>query len=264
MIPPPVCQPEAGLTREQPTLRAAIGSPRQVVGRAPVGTLYVVATPIGNLRDISLRALETLKAVAVIACEDTRHSGILLKAHGVTTPTTSFHSYSTRGKTTQLVDRLRSGEDVALISDAGLPGISDPGTPLIHEAITAGAPVTVIPGASAVLTALVLSGFPTDRFVFEGFLPVKPGARRTRLETLREEPRSVILYESPHRIVRLLGEIRELFGDIPVSCSRELTKKFEDTRRGRVSAVQAHFGAHPPKGEFVVVLPPHRMRTHGE
>lgn len=224
------------------------------------GTLYVVATPIGHLQDITLRAIETLKTADLIACEDTRHSALLLKTYDIRVPTTSYHSYSTAAKAGRLLERLRGGERVALISDAGLPGISDPGTPLIHAAIEAGIPVTVIPGASASLTALVASGFPTDRFVFEGFLPVKPGARRTRLEALREEPRTVILYESPHRLLRLLTEIGDVFGDIPVSVSRELTKRFEETRRGPVSELRAHFERQAPRGEFVVVLPPKRLR----
>lgn len=225
------------------------------------GTLFVVATPIGNLKDLTLRAIETLNTVALVACEDTRRAGILLQAYAKHAPRTSYHSYTSREQAARLIERLRAGEDVALICDAGLPGISDPGTPLIHEAMRAGIPVTVVPGANAALTALVLSGFPTDRFAFEGFLPVKPGARRRRLEALRDEARTVILYESPHRLVRLLSEVEGIFGDIPVSVSRELTKKFEETRRELVSAARAHFAAHPPKGEFVVVLPPQRLRA---
>ena len=228
-----------------------------------VGTLYVVATPIGNLKDITLRAIETLKSVDLIACEDTRHSAVLLRAHGIATPTTSYHSYSGPAKTRHILEALQHGKHVALISDAGLPGISDPGTSLIHEALSARVAVTVIPGASASLMALVVSGFPTDRFVFEGFLPVKPGSRRRRLEALREEERSVILYEGPHRMGKLLREIREVFGDIPLSVSRELTKKFEETRRGHVSELEHHFTQHAPKGEFVVVIPGQRARTHG-
>ena len=228
------------------------------------GQLVVVATPIGNLQDITLRAIDTLKSVDLIACEDTRHAGILLKAHGIGTPTTSYHSYSSSGKHDRIVDALRQGKRIALISDAGLPGISDPGGTLIRDAIEAGASVTTIPGASASLVGLVLSGFPTDRFVFEGFLPVKPGARRTRLEALKDEPRTAVLYESPHRMLKMLGEIEAVFGDIPVSVSRELTKHFEETRRGPVSELSAHFSHHPPKGEFVVVLPPQRLRHHGK
>ncbi len=226
------------------------------------GALHVVATPIGHLRDITLRAIETLKAADLIACEDTRHASILLKAHGISTPTTSYHNYSGPAKTDRIMARLRDGASVALISDAGSPGISDPGFALIREALTIGAPVHVVPGASAALTALVLSGFPTDRFVFEGFLPVKPGARRTRLEALKDEERTAILYESPHRMLRLLGDLENVLGNVPVSVSRELTKLFEETRREPVSEARKHFEAHPPKGEFVVVLPPQRLRSH--
>lgn len=228
------------------------------------GTLYVVATPIGNLKDITLRAIETLKSVDLIACEDTRHSAVLLQAHGIHTPTTSYHSYTPAGKTQRLVQQLREGARLALISDAGSPGISDPGFALIREALQAEVLVEIVPGASAALTGLVLSGFPTDRFVFEGFLPIKPGARRKRLEALRDEARTVVLYESPHRIGKLLAEIEEVFGEIPVSVSRELTKRFEETRRGPVSAVRAHFEQHPPKGEFVVVLPSQQFRSHAQ
>lgn len=225
------------------------------------GALFVVATPIGNLQDITLRAIETLKSVDVIACEDTRHAGILLKAHGISTPTTSYHSYSSTSKHDRIIEALRGGKTVALISDAGLPGISDPGGTLIRDAVEAGVEVTVIPGASASLVGLVLSGFPTDRFVFEGFLPVKPGARRTRLESLKDEARTVVLYESPHRLLKALAEIEAVFGDIPVSISRELTKHFEETRRGRASELRAHFSRQAPRGEFVVVLPPRKLRA---
>ena len=231
---------------------------------AQPGTLFVVATPIGNLGDITLRAVETLKLVELIACEDTRHTSILLKAHGIATPTTSYHSYSSRGKETGLLERLRAGASVALVSDAGSPGISDPGSSLIQRAITAGIPVTVIPGASAALAALVLSGFPTDRFAFEGFLPVKSGTRRTKLAGLREESRTVVIYESPHRLLKTLADIEAVFGDIDLACSREITKQFEETRRERVSRLRAHFAAHPPRGEFVLVLPPKRLRGAGD
>lgn len=223
--------------------------------------LFIVATPIGNLQDITLRAIETLRSVDLIACEDTRRAAILLQTYGIRTPTTSYHSYSPRTRGEGLLARLREGSRIALITDAGLPGISDPGTSLIRDAIEAGIPVTVIPGATAALVALVLSGFPTDRFVFEGFLPVKPGARRAKLEALRHEPRTVILYESPHRLLKALDGIQDVLGDIRLSVSRELTKRFEETRRDRVSQLRAHFAHHPPRGEFVLVLPPQRLRT---
>ena len=223
--------------------------------------LVVVATPIGNLQDISLRAIETLKTADLIACEDTRRSAVLLRAHGIGTPTTSFHSYTGPEKAARLVEQLREGKRIALISDAGLPGISDPGTSLIHAAIEAGVPVTVVPGATAALAALVLSGFPTDRFVFEGFLPVKPGRRAQKLVELAREERAVILYEAPHRLLKTLAEIEKAFGDVPLSVSRELTKLFEETRRERVSRLREHFAARRPLGEFVLVLPPKRLRA---
>ena len=228
------------------------------------GALFVVATPIGNLRDMTLRAIDVLKSADLIACEDTRHSAILLRAHGITTPTTSYHSYTSEGKARRLVDQLREGKQIALITDAGSPGISDPGASLVQEVIEAGVRVEVIPGATASLAGLVLSGFPTDRFVFEGFLPIKPGARRNRLETLKAETRTVILYESPHRLLKTLQAIEEVFGDIKISVSRELTKQFEETRREPVSALRAHFTQHPPRGEFVLVLPPHRLRANSQ
>lgn len=228
------------------------------------GSLSVVATPIGNLKDITLRAVEVLKAADQIACEDTRHSGILLRAYGIETPRTSFHGYSAPSVEKHLIEAMVRGKRVALISDAGLPGISDPGVSLIQSAIKAGVSVTVIPGASASLTALVASGFPTDRFVFEGFLPIKPGARRNRLEALKKEPRTVILFESPHRLLKMLEAIEAVYGDVRLSCSREMTKRFEETRRERVSALRAHFMEQAPRGEFVLVIPPERMRRDNQ
>lgn len=224
------------------------------------GLLYVVATPIGNLKDITVRAIETLKAVDLIACEDTRQTGKLLARYEIRRPLTGLHDHNERARTPGLIERLRAGESIALVSDSGTPIISDPGWWLVRQALDAGIPVQHLPGPCAATTALVLSGLPIDRFVFEGFLPAKPGARRKRLETLREETRTVVLYESPHRLRRLLDELLELVGDVPVSASRELTKRFEETRRGRVSELQAHFAQHPPRGEFVVVLSPARLR----
>ncbi|MBI4343566.1 MAG: 16S rRNA (cytidine(1402)-2'-O)-methyltransferase [Candidatus Omnitrophica bacterium] len=218
------------------------------------GTLWLVGTPIGNLADVSQRALETLRAADVIACEDTRQTGKLLQRHQIRRPLASLHEHNERARTEELLARLKAGEAIALVCDGGTPLISDPGWWLVHRALQERVPVQWVPGPTALIGALVLSGLPAQRFVFEGFLPVKPGARRKRLEALRGEPRTVILYESPHRLVKLLREIREVLGDIPMVCARELTKMFEEVRRGNVSDVLRHFEAHSPKGEFVVVL----------
>jgi 16S rRNA (cytidine1402-2'-O)-methyltransferase len=220
------------------------------------GTLYVVATPIGNLQDITLRAIATLRAVDRIACEDTRQTSKLLAAHGIRKPLVSVHDHNERARTPELLDALRAGESIALVSDGGTPLVSDPGWRLVHEAIGAGLPVSWIPGATALIGALVLSGLPAERFVFEGFLPPKSGARRTRLEALRGEARTVVVYESPHRIVKLLEEVRDVLGDLPAACARELTKMYEEVRRGRVSDLITHFQRHPAKGELVVVFSP--------
>ena len=220
------------------------------------GTLYVVGTPVGNLGDITLRALETLKAVDAVACEDTRHTGKLLAHFQIDKPMVSLHDHNERARTPQLLDRLKAGESVALVSDGGTPLVSDPGWLVVHEAIKAGIPVSWIPGPAALIGGLVLSGLPTDRFVFEGFLPIKPGARRKRLEALKAETRTVVVYESPHRILKTLAEIRDVLGDIPIACARELTKMFEEVRRGTASELLAHFEQKAPKGEFVIVLKP--------
>ena len=218
------------------------------------GTLYVVATPIGNLKDITLRALETLRAVEVIACEDTRQTGKLLHCHGIKAPLISLHDHNERQRVPGLLEQLRSGRSVALVSDGGTPLVSDPGWRLVHEAAAARIPVTWIPGPAACIGALVLSGLPTDRFVFEGFLPAKPGQRRKRLEALREETRTVVLYESPHRLLKTLREIREVLGEVSIACARELTKMFEEVQRGRVSDLIAAFEQHPPRGEITLVF----------
>ncbi|HBH97181.1 MAG TPA: 16S rRNA (cytidine(1402)-2'-O)-methyltransferase, partial [Candidatus Omnitrophica bacterium] len=177
------------------------------------GTLYLVSTPVGNLGDLTLRAIETLKGVDVIACEDTRQTGKLLAHYQIRKPLTSLHDHNERQKTPQLIGQLKSGQSIALVSDGGTPLVSDPGWYLVRRAIDAGIAVSWIPGATALIGALVLSGLPTDRFVFEGFLPPKPGARRKRLEALKDEPRTVVLYESPHRLLKTLRDIRETLGD---------------------------------------------------
>jgi 16S rRNA (cytidine1402-2'-O)-methyltransferase len=218
------------------------------------GTLFVVATPIGHLGDITLRALETLKTVGAIACEDTRQTGKLLSHYKIYKPLISLHDHNERVKTPELVNRLRAGESFALVSDGGTPLIADPGWRLVHEAIGAGVAVTWIPGATALIGALVLSGLPTDRFVFEGFLPPKSAARRKRLDALKDEARTIVLYESPHRLLKALADIKDVLGEVPMVCARELTKMFEEVQRGTASELLAHFERHAPKGEFVIVI----------
>jgi 16S rRNA (cytidine1402-2'-O)-methyltransferase len=217
------------------------------------GTLHLVATPIGNLDDITLRAIETLKAVDLIACEDTRQTAKLLHRHAIRKPLVSVHEHNERPRTAGLLEQLRGGRSVALVCDGGTPLISDPGWWLVRRALEEGLPVTWVPGPAALIGGLVLSGLPTDRFVFEGFLPAKAGARRRRLEALKGETRTVILYESPHRLLRTLCDLHDILGDIPVACARELTKKFEEVRRGHAGELIAHFEHHPPRGEFVLV-----------
>ncbi len=217
------------------------------------GVLYLVATPIGNLGDIAYRAVEVLKSVDLIACEDTRHSKILLTHYGIDKPLTSFFDFSEKEKAPRLVEKIKNGAKVALISDAGTPGISDPGYRLVAEAIRAGVRLEAIPGPSALVTALVLSGLPTDRFVFEGFFPVKQGQKKARLLSLKDEERTVIFYESPHRLLKTLEAIRETLGDIEIVVARELTKKFEEVFRARVSEALAHFSHKKILGEFVIL-----------
>ena len=222
----------------------------------PRGQLWIVATPIGNLEDITLRALETLKAADLIACEDTRHTRQLLSHFDIHVPTTSYFEHNQRVKGPWILAQVQTGKQVALVCDAGTPGISDPGAALIQEAIAAGLRVACIPGPTALVHALVLSGLPTDRFIFDGFLPVKPGARRRRLQELVALERTIIVYESPHRLLKTLQDLLEVVGDIPIVCARELTKLFEEVRREPVSAAIAHFTAQPPRGEFVVIFRP--------
>lgn len=220
----------------------------------PRGTLYIVATPVGNLGDVTLRALETLKTVDAIACEDTRHTLKLLQRYDIHKPLVSLHEHNQRSRTPGLIERLQAGQSVALVSDGGTPLINDPGWWLVHQAIEAGVPVTWIPGPSALIGGLVLSGFMAERFVFEGFLPLPPGARGKRLELLKGEQRTIVLYESPHRLVKTLGHLLEALGDVQAAVARELTKTFEEVRRGRLSEHVAHFEEHAPRGEFVIIL----------
>lgn len=216
--------------------------------------LSIVSTPIGNLEDITLRALRTLKEADWIAAEDTRHTGILLKHFGITTPQVSFHAHSGAPKLDKLMEALHEGRHVALVSDAGTPGISDPGYLLIRRAVEEGIPVVPIPGASAVLSALVGSGLPMDKFVYLGFLPIKKG-RKTLLESLKEEDRTIILYESPHRFLRTLNDLSESgLGDFQMVLARELTKLHETFYRGTVDALKESLQGKPLKGEMVLVL----------
>jgi len=218
------------------------------------GQVFVVSTPIGNLEDITERAKRILSEVDLIAAEDTRRTGRLLSHLGVRTSLTSLHDFNKERKAPQLVDAVKEGKDVAVVSDAGTPGISDPAYALVTRAIEAGLQVIPIPGASAFLSALVVSGLPTDRFVFEGFLPRRASKRRTRLKALTHDPRTLIFYESPHRLRDMLEDVHEVLGDRRMSLSRELTKKFEETRRGQVSEVLRLLEAKAPKGEFVAVV----------
>jgi 16S rRNA (cytidine1402-2'-O)-methyltransferase len=217
--------------------------------------LYVVATPIGNLEDITARALRVLKEVDVVACEDTRRTRALLSHFDIHTPTVSYYEHNKLTRGPQLLRQLAEGRSIALVSDAGTPGISDPGVLLVREARAAGVTVVPIPGPSAVVAALSAAGVPADRFVFDGFLPVKPGRRLNRLKALRALETTTVVYESPHRIVAALEAIAEVFGDAPVVVARELTKQFEEIVTASAAEHLARLRLAEPRGEFVVVLP---------
>lgn len=216
--------------------------------------LYIIPTPVGNLEDITLRALRLLKEVDVVLAEDTRTSQVLLKHFGIERKLYSHHKFNEHSTVEFVASRIEAGENVALISDAGTPGISDPGFLLVRTCLERGVEVETLPGATAFVPALVQSGFPCDRFCFEGFLPQKKG-RKKRISALAGEARTMIFYESPFRVLKALGEFAEQFGgERRVSVSREISKKFEQTVRGTLSEVIAHFESHPPKGEFVIVV----------
>lgn len=216
--------------------------------------LYIVSTPIGNLKDITLRALETLKAVDLIAAEDTRHTKILLDAYGIQKPLTSFFEHNEDRKTDELLGMLKAGKSIALVSDAGTPGISDPGYPLISRAKEEGVPMEIIPGPCALIAALTASGFPAHQFSFEGFLPVKSAGRRAKLKEFKGRRGTVIFYESPHRVLKTLADIVDVLDNPRVACARELTKKFEDVRHGPAADILNHFSRHAPRGEFVLLI----------
>lgn len=216
--------------------------------------LFLVPTPIGNLEDMTLRAIRILKEVDLILAEDTRTSGRLLSHFSIETPMQSYHMHNEHKRIDSIMDRLRRGDRIALISDAGTPGISDPGFLLARTCIEQEVELECLPGPTAFVPALVNSGFPSDRFIFEGFLPVKKG-RQTRLELLAQETRTLVLYESPHKLVKTLAQVCHVFGeDRMISVSRELTKLYEETLRGTVKEIKEHFEIHPPKGEIVIVI----------
>jgi 16S rRNA (cytidine1402-2'-O)-methyltransferase len=216
--------------------------------------LYLVATPIGNLGDITLRALEVLKSVDLVAAEDTRHSGLLMKHFGIKKPFISYHEHNEAKRTAELVERLAAGENVALITDAGTPGLSDPGLRLVRECIQRELSFTIIPGPSSILTALVGSGFSTEKFSFHGFLPVKTGRRERELRAAAESAETVIFFESPYRLTKTLAACIDVMQDRQLCVARELTKKFEEFRRGTAGELLAHYEAHPPKGEIALVI----------
>jgi 16S rRNA (cytidine1402-2'-O)-methyltransferase len=216
--------------------------------------LYVVATPIGNLGDITLRALEVLKDVDLVAAEDTRHSGILLKRYQIDKPFISYHEHNEAMRTAQLVERLAVGEKIALITDAGMPGLSDPGARLIRECIKRGLDFTIVPGPSSILTALVGSGFSAERFFFGGFLPIKSGQRERELRSVAARSETSIYFESPYRLPKTLKASVNVLQDRQLCVARELTKKFEEFRIGTAEELLAHYEAHPPKGEIVLLI----------
>ncbi|HZH51339.1 MAG TPA: 16S rRNA (cytidine(1402)-2'-O)-methyltransferase [Microvirga sp.] len=217
--------------------------------------LYVVATPIGNLKDISFRGLSVLAAADAVLAEDTRVTKTLLAHYGITTPLVAYHEHSNEAVRERMVQRIREGQALALVSDAGTPLVSDPGYKLVQAAIEEGLPVTPIPGPSAILTALVVSGLPTDRFFFEGFLPAKSGARRARLAEIASIPGTLMLFEGPHRLPEMLADAAEVLGERPAVVARELTKMFETIRRGTLPELARQFAEEgPPKGEIVVLI----------
>ena len=220
----------------------------------PTGTLYIVATPIGNLEDITLRAIRVLKEVDLIAAEDTRHTRHLLDRYQIETQLTSYHDHNKEEKAPVLVARLIEGKDIALVSDAGTPGISDPGYFLINLAVDQKVPVVPIPGATAAIAALSISGLPTDSFVFEGFLPAKHMARLNRLRELVKEERTIIFYEAPHKIIRTVEDLLEVFGDRRAVITRELTKIHEEAIRGTLSEILKQLQTGSIKGEFTIIV----------
>ena len=217
------------------------------------GTLFLVATPIGNLEDITYRAVKVLGSVDLIAAEDTRKTKILLDHYNINKPMMSYYSYNEKARAPQLIEKLLAGQSIALVSDAGTPGISDPAYHMVQQALENGISIIPIPGPSAFISALIVSGLPTDRFVFEGFLPLKKG-RKTKFESLKFESRTIILYESPHRILKTLMDLETYFGNRKVVVARELTKKFEEIVRGPIQSMLPELKKKEPRGEYVVII----------
>jgi 16S rRNA (cytidine1402-2'-O)-methyltransferase len=219
------------------------------------GHLYVVGTPIGNLEDMTFRAVRMLQSVDLIAAEDTRHTGKLLQHFQIETPQISYHEHNRQSRIDELIARLRQDKSIALVTDAGMPGVSDPGYELVAACLDQGVPVVPIPGPTAAITALCVSGLPTDKFVFEGFLPLKHTARQERLTLLQSDPRTLILYEAPHRLIKTLTDLQAALGpDRRITLGRELTKRFEEFWRGTLAEALAHYEMEAPKGEFTLVI----------
>jgi len=228
---------------------------------ASSGRLLLVATPVGNLGDITVRSLEALRSADAVLCEDTRRTGLLFKLLGINAPLQPYHAHNEHAVLTRVVEQIRNGRTIVLVSDAGTPGVSDPGFLLVRALLEQGLEVDVLPGPTALIPALLLSGFPCDRFVFEGFLPLKKG-RKTRIESLRSESRTVVLYESPHRILRTLGELKTALGPERRAClARELTKLHQETQRLSLGELEAACTQRPPKGEMVLVIEGAKART---
>ncbi|HEV7335931.1 MAG TPA: 16S rRNA (cytidine(1402)-2'-O)-methyltransferase [Bosea sp. (in: a-proteobacteria)] len=255
MSAPSPAAPLPGRAKDAPPSYTAFGLRAEAEPLAP--GLHIVATPIGNLKDISFRALATLAAADAVLAEDTRTSKTLLAHYGIATPLLPYHEHNAAQMRPKILERLRQGGKLALISDAGTPLVSDPGYKLVAELVAEGLPVTGIPGPSAVLAALVLAGLPTDRFFFEGFLPPKSAARKARLTELAAIPGTLVFFESPRRLAEMLGDAAVVLGERPGAVARELTKYYENVRRGRLSELAAHYGeAEEARGEIVVIIGP--------
>jgi len=229
-------------------------SPDALAAQVTGGTLYLVATPIGHRGDLSPRARAVLEAADVVAAEDTRHTGRLLAALGIRRRLESFHEHNETAATPRLIAQLKAGRSVALASDAGTPGLSDPGFVLVRAAVVEGIRVSAVPGPTALIAALTVSGLPTDAFTFTGFLPPRPGRRRRALQALAGLPHTLVFYESPHRLAATLAEMAEVFGDRPAAVCRELTKRFEEVRRGPLAELAAFYATSPARGEFTLVV----------